>query len=263
MNIQIASDLHLEFHKRQAPGYTGLVPTPGADMLVLAGDIGVWTDGIKAFENWPVPIVYVHGNHEMYAGTDLDRAILDLRETCADLGIHFLENESLLLDQFPGVRFLGACMWTDYRIFGWERQPDAMRECAAVLRDHERIRTLGRQFMPSDALKRHQASAQWLREQLALPFAGATVVVTHHGCGWGSVAVKWKDDLTTPGFSSDLTSLAKQADYWIHGHTHDSHDYRIGKCRVVVNPRGYPARSGSGWENPHFDAALMLSVKHE
>ena len=26
---------------------------------------------------------------------------------------------------------------------------------------------------------------------------------------------------------------------WIHGHIHESFDYKIGKTRVVCNPRGY------------------------
>ena len=26
---------------------------------------------------------------------------------------------------------------------------------------------------------------------------------------------------------------------WIHGHTHESFDYHIGKTRIVCNPRGY------------------------
>ena len=26
---------------------------------------------------------------------------------------------------------------------------------------------------------------------------------------------------------------------WIHGHTHESFDYEIGKTRVICNPRGY------------------------
>jgi hypothetical protein len=26
---------------------------------------------------------------------------------------------------------------------------------------------------------------------------------------------------------------------WTHGHTHDPFDYKIGKTRVVCNPRGY------------------------
>jgi hypothetical protein len=32
----------------------------------------------------------------------------------------------------------------------------------------------------------------------------------------------------------------QKADLWVHGHVHDSFDYRVGRARVVANPRGYP-----------------------
>jgi predicted phosphodiesterase len=28
-------------------------------------------------------------------------------------------------------------------------------------------------------------------------------------------------------------------DLWVHGHTHKSFDYMLGKTRVIVNPFGY------------------------
>jgi Icc-related predicted phosphoesterase len=36
-----------------------------------------------------------------------------------------------------------------------------------------------------------------------------------------------------------LIRLEHQPRLWIHGHTHESFDYEIGKTRVVCNPRGY------------------------
>jgi predicted phosphodiesterase len=45
---------------------------------------------------------------------------------------------------------------------------------------------------------------------------------------------------------------------WIHGHTHDSFDYRLDGTRVVCNPRGY-AKDGAN-ENPLFDAGFMIEI---
>jgi hypothetical protein len=45
---------------------------------------------------------------------------------------------------------------------------------------------------------------------------------------------------------------------WIHGHTHDSFDYRLNGTRVLCNPRGY-ARDGVN-ENPMFDPQLVIEV---
>jgi len=39
---------------------------------------------------------------------------------------------------------------------------------------------------------------------------------------------------------------------------HDSFDYRVGKTRVVANPRGYA--KGGVTENRYFDPRLILEV---
>ena len=52
---------------------------------------------------------------------------------------------------------------------------------------------------------------------------------------------------------------------WIHGHTHDSCDYRLGdsrrSVRVVCNPRGYPVLwFKDEFENARFDPALLVEI---
>ena len=83
MNIQIASDLHLEFHKTQPAGYSGIEAVTGADVLILAGDIALGTNAVSVFKDWPVPVLYVAGNHEYY-GSDIVKVNKELREQCAD-----------------------------------------------------------------------------------------------------------------------------------------------------------------------------------
>ena len=55
---------------------------------------------------------------------------------------------------------------------------------------------------------------------------------------------------------------------WLHGHVHDSFDYRVGGCRVVANPAGYVLNriveaSGTRFEleNRNFDPKLVLNVE--
>ncbi|MCI0150369.1 hypothetical protein KNO81_31350 [Paraburkholderia sediminicola] len=64
MRIQLASDLHLEFLARQFPDERLIAPAYGADVLVLAGDISVGSAAVELFKDWPVPVLYVAGNHE-------------------------------------------------------------------------------------------------------------------------------------------------------------------------------------------------------
>ena len=132
--------------------------------------------------------------------------------------------------------------------------------CQHGLNCHFHIQSGSDRLKPVDALVLHQQSREWLANELAVPFAGKTVVITHHGIGWGSVAPKYREDILSAGFASDMTELVEQADLWIHGHTHHSHDFGVGKCRVVVNPRGYPAHDGLAFENKLFNSQLVVDI---
>ena len=126
MNIQLLSDLHLESNTHFQPQ-----PLAGADVLVLAGDIGSYQPGslldslgiadfgLARFSplpvalggaGWPTPVLFVPGNHE-YDGLDFDDTRLRLRDTCARLGLIWLESEVVVLQ---GVRFVGSTLWTDF-----------------------------------------------------------------------------------------------------------------------------------------------------
>jgi hypothetical protein len=54
--------------------------------------------------------------------------------------------------------------------------------------------------------------------------------------------------------------LAAKVDVWVHGHTHTSFDYQLGKCRVVANPLGYLLRGG-GAENKNFNPDFVVEVE--
>jgi hypothetical protein len=63
--------------------------------------------------------------------------------------------------------------------------------------------------------------------------------------------------------ASDLPSVVEQADVWIHGHVHDTLDYRLGRTRIVCNGRGYPwnaARKLSTERRKRFDPSFVIEV---
>lgn len=127
MKLQLLSDLHLEAN----PDFEG-EPVAGADLLVLAGDIGSYQtrhDGsvmeepdwglqrfspLPQYAGWPVPVLFVPGNHE-YDSLDVDEAHTQLRHTCDRLGITWLERETLVIE---GVRWIGTTLWSDFDALG-------------------------------------------------------------------------------------------------------------------------------------------------
>jgi Icc-related predicted phosphoesterase len=100
----------------------------------------------------------------------------------------------------------------------------------------------------------------WLGQALATPHAGPTVVITHHAPSPRSIHPRFEESILNACFVSDLEHLLGQerVELWIHGHTHDSFDYRVNGTRVLCNPRGY-ARDGVN-ENASFNPGLTIEV---
>lgn len=253
MRLAIYSDLHLEFAPFVAEAAT-------ADVIVLAGDIGVGDAGVRwASEMFAdKPVIYVAGNHEFYRSV-METTWADMRAACAP-NVHLLENEAV---EIGGVRFLGCTLWTDYALFGTYTQLGAMDLAAESLADHRLIETIDagetRTLLPKDALALHVRSRRWLEAQLAQRLDGPTVVVTHHAPQRGSLAPHYARDLLSAAFVSELDPLLDKASLWIHGHTHTSFDYMVNETRVVCNPRGYPLSSRQ-FENLAFQSDLTLEL---
>lgn len=256
MKLQVVSDLHLECEG----GADYLLPETDADVVVLAGDIHSHTHGLlwaaRTLRSRGHRVVYVTGNHELYHAHAYG-LIDQLREVACQSGIDFLENDVLELD---GVRILGTVLWTDFQLHGTgEIAAGAMRWARGMMNDFRLIRSSqGNEFSPAESVKLHRTARAFLETELAKPFVGPSVVVSHHAPHTGSVHERFKGTPLSPAFASDLSSLiAKyQPALWLHGHMHDSFDYRVGETRVVCNPRGY----APDMLNPNFDPALILEV---
>ncbi len=259
MRLLILSDLHHELWREAAPRIDPALSRP--DAVILAGDINT---GAKAVE-WAartfagLPVLYVHGNHEGY-GHNLDEVQQQIQAACLAAGnVHFLNCGEHIIG---GVRFLGATMWTDFRLFGDDERQAAMREAEARMTDYKRIRLANkgyRKLRAADTAQFHALHRSWLRKKLAEPFSGKTVVVTHMAPSMLSVADAYSEGQISAAYASRLDELAQQADLWVHGHMHDSFDYQLGQCRVVCNPCGYMTRGG-GIENERFDPNFIVDV---
>jgi predicted phosphodiesterase len=261
MKIQIASDLHLDFLEHRFPDYRAIERTD-ADVLVIAGDIHRHTRAIAAFRDWQAPVIYVHGNHEPY-GAHYGETVRAMRLASAGTNVHYLECDVYVQD---GVRFLGCCMWTDYRLIPQETL-GAMEEAEKCLNDHRLIRTDEGLLTARDAAWMHAQSRTWLERKLEEPFDGATVVITHHAPHARSIHPRFAESRLNPAFVSDLTPLVRKADLWIHGHVHDSFDYQVDGTRVIANPRGYALNYKNAaslevldWENPRFIPDLVIDL---
>ncbi|NTV71403.1 MAG: hypothetical protein HGA71_14810 [Azonexaceae bacterium] len=236
MRIQIASDLHLEHLEWRFPDYRGVEPTD-ADILVLAGDIANASHALELFGDWPVPVIYVPGNHEYYGHTLAEVQAEFAWKADAFPKINVLNSGVKIIE---GIRFIGCTLWSDYDLFGDQYRELAMAACANSLPDHTVIKVEADvPFSPAFARELHLKQRAWLRARLDEPFAGKTVVVTHHAPAPGSLHPIFEKDLVSAAFVSDLTDMLGVAALHIHGHTHHSFDYNVKGTRVISNPMGY------------------------
>jgi predicted phosphodiesterase len=242
MKIQIWSDLHNEFS-------VFCPPSNSSDLVILAGDIDIKSRGVKwANETFDCPVIYVCGNHEFYGG-HIDRTLKKMRDAAAS-HVHILENDVFVWQQ---IRFLGTTAWTDFTSTG--DVVAAARTAATRMNDFQVIRTDAnwRRIRPDDIVKRNQVARAWLLEELAKPFLGTTIVVTHH-CPTPAVAVDDHEGHLGAAYSNHWPDLIEQADLWIFGHTHSTVDTHLAGCRLISNPRGYSS------EHTGFDSSLEIEV---
>jgi predicted phosphodiesterase len=271
MKIQLLSDLHLEAHPHWQP-----IPSPGADLLVLAGDVGSYQGGSQLSDSdfglarfspqqgWPTPVVFVPGNHE-YDAQDFDAAHSRLRDTCERLGLIWLERGTLVMD---GVRLVGTTLWSDFDALGptandgasalsaqLKARDKAFRAANFYLRKAETTR-YGEPWLAQGVREQALVCQDWLRNALTTPFDGPTVVITHFAPSLMSADPRYGMTPGTAGFCNALDDLLPYAQLWLHGHLHAPSDYVHRGCRVVANPLGYARKN----EQIHFQSQNLIEI---
>ena len=271
MKIHLLSDLHLEVHPHLQLGAAA-----GADLLVLAGDIGSYQKGSQLVDadfglarfspllGWPTPVLFLPGNHE-YDGLDFDVAHARLRETCERLGMVWLEREVVVIH---GVRFIGTTLWSDFDALGpgvddvgatlgqqLKAREKAFRAANFYLRKAGSTR-YGAPMLAPEVREQALVCQAWLRQALVARHSGATVVVTHFAPSLRSADPRYGMTPGTAGFCNVLDELMPGANFWLHGHLHSPSDYVQHGCRVIANPMGYARKN----EQNGFRPGLLVDT---
>ena len=279
MKLQLLSDLHLE----SQPDFQ-THPAADANVLVLAGDIGSYQSGSKLQDQdfgltrfsplygWPVPVYFVPGNHE-YDALDFDQAHARLRQTCARLGITWLDREIVSLpysaSDGSALRLIGTTLWTDFDALAPQEYGPDSKALAETLKARDKafraadfyLKKTGtlRNGLPflSQAVRDEGLQSQaWLRDALSQPFEGKTIVVTHFAPSLHSADPRYGRVPGTAGFCNALDDLLPHAALWLHGHLHTPQNYVHNGCRVVANPLGYAHKN----EQAYFRADAVIEI---
>ena len=271
MKLQYVSDVH--------GNYNAVQPDPTADLLIVAGD---WSDGepeLSLLQRWPVPVIYVLGNHEYYR-EDTENLIAQMRRKTKRTNIKFLEESALV---YQGVRFIGCTGWTDFanlhpwlllkawdhmtdyrriKAESWLSQPSHREAFLLALRKMQPHAYETGGFHPLIAHSKHVQARLFLEQQLSTPFDGPTVVITHHPPTprglrhFGRWLPEPNPDMDfeklhqafpkvgwhrVGTYASRLDDLirAYKPTLWIHGHIHHTSMYFIDKTLILSNAIGH------------------------
>lgn len=268
--LWVMSDIHDDTNRYATPRPYSLPHGVDADVCIIAGDIcgrlAKMGRGWLEHQFREMPIVIVPGNHCFYKAS-LDREVDRFRELLQVDWIHILDGDSI---EIAGTRFVGGALWTDYQLNG---DTAAAKEAHILgMIDLDQIRVGGdgsrKKARPNDLEREHIRIRRAIDEVLSIPFAGPSVVVTHHAPHPKSLRDGFEREVLDAAYASDLTDLImrRQPEVWIHGHVHQPKDYRVGETRIVCNPRGYiraidgVKRDFIGIEVTTFDPRLVIDV---
>lgn len=246
MRLLVASDLHKEFPKQQ-------IPDPPAadtyDVVILAGDIAYDNQGITwASRKFPdKQVLYVPGNHEYYK-----QNIHNSKQRMIEAA-NALPNVGLLNPGFTelgGIKFIGATMWSDLNLEGYEPLRDDVVEGA--ISDFRVIYDApGFPFTAHQMRKLFREEYEFLTSELAHNTCDKVVVITHFVPTQQCVHERFVGSFLNPYFTNDLDHVMEQYKpaLWIAGHTHDRYDVQHPSgTRIVINPHGYPGENKEPWE---------------
>ena len=263
MLVRPFSDFHAEFWQpNKIPSVLEMVvpplPTDKETIILVAGDIGLahrqetWLNVVCILAKRFRAVIYVEGNHFFYHNDFLGR-IHELKTNHSmPKNVHFLENESVDIN---GILFVGATLWTDFLgkdFFKMQSARKNMNDFVVIKKPD------GARLMPEETVDLFQESKRYIFETLANAGDRKTVVVTHHGVSPLSIHERFRGDSLNCAFMTDLSNeiIDHGPNLWVHGHTHNSFDYTLGKTRVVVNPYGYKDVE----LNPQYDRQLVIEL---
>lgn len=265
----ILSDLRID----QDPDFRLPDPLPDFDAILVAGGVTV---GLEAALHWLTraldgrhgdrPVLMVAGSTEFWSGTPMVEALARGRDLARELGLHLLADDAVRIGPADGggTVVIGATLWTDWCLEGpFEGRLARVAARHAWADCHRVLLRRGRPWSPVDALGAHARSRGYIEDALtsvvcqSLGGAGSprplvpgvlkgdrAVVLTHFAPSRRSLPEAWAGWLGDPwmaaAHASDLEDVMHAWGapvLWVHGRSVAAADYRLGRTRVVANPR--------------------------
>lgn len=236
MNIQFASDLHLEFIMNNA--YMEKYPLiVEGDILILAGDVVPFNmmDKAKYFfdyvsDNFEMTY-WIPGNHEYYR-SDINERSGSFEEKIRD-NVVLLNNKSV---KYGNHKIIFSTLWTSIG----ERYANDIKH---GMNDFRVIKDDGLSLRPKKYNRLHQECLAFIEKELTdCEEDEKSIIVTHHVPTKINYPEEYNGSILNEAFAVELEDFIKQTkpDYWIYGHHHSNvKEFTIDKTQLVTNQLGY------------------------
>ncbi|GAA4337863.1 metallophosphoesterase [Mucilaginibacter gynuensis] len=255
MQLQFASDLHLEFHENRYYLRDNPLEIAG-DILLLAGDIlplrtmERYGDFFNFLADNFSHTYWLPGNHEYYD--------FDIANRSGAFKESILPNVTLLNDQtvtIGDIRLHFSTLWSAI-------SASKARTIERSLNDFHLIRFEGKRLSVDEYNRMHNDSLIFLEDALQNNHSKdkTDIVITHHVPTFRHYPLQYKDSPINQAFATDMDSFIESynAKFWIFGHHHAAiDDFAIGNTTLMTNQLGYVHAN----ENKAFDHGRTVELK--
>ncbi|MBR8837265.1 MAG: metallophosphoesterase [Stigonema ocellatum SAG 48.90 = DSM 106950] len=220
MQIQLVSDLHVDFQEDWGRSLLNTIKAPEVDILIIAGDLAkanhpAWEQSLVELSAHYPHILLVLGNHEYKDSSPsfIEEITTKLEKALPNL--HVLENQTITLE---GVKFAGTTLWFNSTVNSYKDE--------SLINDPVQVWIQ----------ERNQTARKFLAN------VNADVIITHYLPSVKSIAPQYQNHPLNHFFFCDVEDIiySMQPQYWFHGHTHIPCSYQIGSTQIIANPHGYP-----------------------
>jgi predicted phosphodiesterase len=235
LNLQIASDLHIEYKNNDIPDPLDYI-SPHADILVLAGDIGSLykinqLEGfLKKVCEYFKTVIYVPGNQEFYIVPEIEPVSMNqltirLYEIENNIeNLYILNQSSLIIDD---ICITGCTLWSDLKV----------KIPKFIVRIHGINNTIYE--------KKFENDVKYIKKMINYSQSNNLkfVAITHYCPTYKVLENSNKRDRYVSLYASELDYLLtnEQVHTWICGHVHKNFDFNTENgTRVVGNQLGKP-----------------------
>ncbi len=270
--IWVLSNLQVDVEPFELPR-----PLPEFDALVVAGGVA---SGLGRAVRWLAealdgrqgdrPVALVPGVHEFSDAVPVPQALDEASSLGRRLGIAVLHDDAVRLGagDEPGLHIAGATLWPGFELAGPDKVVQARGHARHRWRALRRIRSApGTPFQPHDAAGAHGRSRAFLADALACVAVGgngfgapdgtavlkgvragdravvATAFPPSRACLTREAAEPLRDHWAAAWQGSALDEMFERwsaPPAWIFGGGTCAWDMRLGRTRLVANPRSPP-----------------------